>query len=157
MLKQCKMATFHFTKFTGRLQSFRRARKFVHLKIGYFRSAFRTYLIVLHFNKYILSGRPSTLHATAAGTLIGVPAAAISRTSGKTLFPAGSPATNSCRTTQHLVSLLEQPDPLPHLPQLALLRGGDAGTVPIFDVCFLQPTVQTPFGNPKVLRDLLQR
>lgn len=36
-----------------------------------------------------------TLHATATGTLMWAPAAAISRTSGKTLFPASSPGTGT--------------------------------------------------------------
>ena len=48
---------------------------------------------------------PRTLHATATGTLMRAPVAAITRTNGKTIFPAGSPATDT-----------PQPDARPRSP-----------------------------------------
>ncbi|GAB3004788.1 hypothetical protein GCM10017788_64960 [Amycolatopsis acidiphila] len=61
---------------------------------------------------------PSTLHVTAAGTLIGTSAAARSRTSGKTIFPAGSLRQIGGGLAQDLVLLLQQPVALAQFPQL---------------------------------------
>jgi hypothetical protein len=56
-----------------------------------------------------------------------------------------------------LVLLLKKTDPLLCLPQLGGFLLGDAGTDDVLDVGFLQPVMQSGFGNPEFLGDLRQR
>src|SRR5690606_6188852 len=93
----------------------------------------------------------------ATGTLMWAPVAAISRTSGKTIFPAGSPATSrqlhgaGPRSRARAVGALLQRT---HLSRLLL---SDAKTVAVLDVSALEPVAECALGDPEVLRDLRQR
>jgi len=91
------------------------------------------------------------------GTLMRAPAAAISRTSGKTIFPAGSPGTDR----QQHVAGPRSPAPragcVSSARHLARLLLAHARTVAVLDVSLLHPAVQAALGDPEVLRDLVQR
>jgi hypothetical protein len=57
-------------------------------------------------------------------------------------------------STQDLVLLLQEPDPLPGLPELRRFLLRQAWTGAVLDVGLLKPVVQSCFGNPKVFGDL---
>src|SRR4051794_6178812 len=82
------------------------------------------------FSPTLMPSSWSTLHATATGTRMWAPVAAISRTSGKTILSAGSPSTGRQPPAAHTVSWTE-PSGLNRcvvldVVELGLLAGEDA-------------------------------
>nr|WP_236123660.1 hypothetical protein [Cellulomonas palmilytica] len=58
---------------------------------------------------------------------------------------------------QHLILLLQQPDPPVRLAQFSGLGPGHAGTVAVGDVGVTQPVAQARLGDPEVGCDLFDR
>src|SRR4029079_7326917 len=61
------------------------------------------------------------------------------------------------RAAQHLVLLLQQPDPLLRLAQLASLLNSHPWLDPVLDIGGLEPQVQSLFANREILGDTGQR